>query len=39
MMCGIILITVPTIQYDGYFLLTSGSGLEDSGPIRKGGNL
>jgi hypothetical protein len=23
MMCGIILITVPTIQYGGYFLLTS----------------
>ncbi len=34
LMCGIILITVPTIQYGGYFLLTSlmnkGSGYMDN---------
>jgi len=33
-MCGIILVTVPTIQYGGYFLLTSlmtkGSGYIDN---------
>src|ERR1700730_5880044 len=38
MMCGIILITVPTIQYGGYFLLTSlmdkGSGYMDN-PLRQ----
>ena len=38
MMCGIILITVPTIQYGGYFLLTSlmnkGSGYMDN-PFRQ----
>jgi len=37
-MCGIILITVPTIQYGGYFLLTSlmekGSGYMDN-PLRQ----
>jgi hypothetical protein len=36
--CGIILITVPTIQYGGYFLLTSlmdkGSGYMDN-PLRQ----
>jgi hypothetical protein len=34
LMCGIILITVPTIQFGGYFLLTSlmdkGSGYMDN---------
>jgi hypothetical protein len=38
MMCGIILITVPTIQYGGYFLLTSlmdkGSGYMEN-PLRQ----
>ncbi len=38
MMAGIILITVPTIQYGGYFLLTSlmskGSGYMDN-PLRQ----
>jgi hypothetical protein len=38
LMCGIILITVPTIQYGGYFLLTSlmnkGSGYMDN-PLRQ----
>ena len=38
MMSGIILITVPTIQYGGYFLLTSlmnkGSGYMDN-PLRQ----
>ena len=38
MMCGIILITVPTIQYGGYFLLTSlmnkGSGYMQN-PLRQ----
>src|ERR1700691_967520 len=38
MMSGIILITVPTIQYDGYFLLTSlmnkGSGYMEN-PLRQ----
>src|SRR5882762_7570287 len=38
MMCGVILITVPTIQYGGYFLLTSlinkGSGYMDN-PLRQ----
>jgi len=38
MMCGIILITVPTIQYGGYFLLTSlmnkSSGYMDN-PLRQ----
>jgi hypothetical protein len=37
-MCGIILITVPTIQYGGYFLLTSlmdkGSGYMEN-PLRQ----
>jgi len=45
MMSGIILITVPTIQYGGYFLLTSlmnkGSGYmggqtKNGGPIAPG---
>jgi len=30
LMCGIILLTVPTIQYGGYFLLTILSGKQDS---------
>ena len=38
MMCGVILITVPTIQYGGYFLLTSlinkGSGYMEN-PLRQ----
>ena len=38
LMCGIILITVPTIQYGGYFLLTSlmnkGSGYMEN-PLRQ----
>ncbi len=38
LMCGIILIAVPTIQYGGYFLLTSlmdkGSGYMDN-PLRQ----
>jgi hypothetical protein len=38
LLCGIILITVPTIQYGGYFLLTSlmdkGSGYIDN-PLRQ----
>src|ERR1700736_5682269 len=38
LMCGIILITVPTIQYGGYFLLTSlmdkGSGYMGN-PLRQ----
>lgn len=38
LMCGVILITVPTIQYGGYFLLTSlmnkGSGYMDN-PLRQ----
>jgi len=38
MLCGIILITVPTIQYGGYFLLTSlmdkSSGYMDN-PLRQ----
>lgn len=38
LLCGIILITVPTIQYGGYFLLTSlidkGSGYMDN-PMRQ----
>ena len=38
MICGIILITVPTIQYGGYFLLTSlmdkGSGYMEN-PLRQ----
>ena len=38
LMCGIILITVPTIQYGGYFLLTSlmnkGSGYVEN-PLRQ----
>lgn len=38
LMCGIILITVPTIQYGGYFLLTSlmnkSSGYMDN-PLRQ----
>ena len=38
MMCGIVLITVPTIQYGGYFLLTSlmtkGSGYMEN-PLRQ----
>jgi len=38
LLSGIILITVPTIQYDGYFLLTSlvnrGSGYMDN-PLRQ----
>src|SRR5258708_13891232 len=38
MFCGIILITVPTIQYGGYFLLTSlidkSSGYMDN-PLRQ----
>jgi hypothetical protein len=38
LMCGIVLITVPTIQYGGYFLLTSlmnkGSGYMDN-PLRQ----
>ncbi len=38
LLCGIILITVPTIQYGGYFLLTSlmdkGSGYMDN-PLRQ----
>src|SRR5271157_1207942 len=37
-MCGVILITVPSIQYGGYFLLTSlmnkGSGYMDN-PLRQ----
>src|SRR5271170_8300999 len=38
LMCGVILITVPSIQYGGYFLLTSimnpGSGYMDN-PLRQ----
>ena len=38
LMCGVILITVPTIQYGGYFLLTSlmnkGSGYMEN-PLRQ----
>jgi len=38
MMCGVILVTVPTIQYGGYFLLTSlmdkSSGYMDN-PLRQ----
>src|ERR1700689_275109 len=38
LMCGIILITVPTIQYGGYFLLTSlmnkGNGYMEN-PLRQ----
>lgn len=38
LMSGIILITIPTIQYDGYFLLTSllnkGSGYREN-PLRQ----
>jgi hypothetical protein len=38
LMCGIILLTVPSIQYGGYFLLTSlmdrGSGYMDN-PLRQ----
>ncbi|HVI47768.1 MAG TPA: hypothetical protein VM802_23045 [Chitinophaga sp.] len=30
MMCGVILITVPTIEYGGYFLLTVLSGRRDN---------